>query len=352
MRFGFLQFSASMQLPALALLGFCVFSHICQADVLGGAVEITPLPGWMQTDPRPGKPSPPLPTLRYVPKDGRSATLLITLIPAKLARVSDLTSLETFFGFLTRQYLPTPETPVTPIELKMPHGLAMYASFIDPKLVGKPPKKDDFKVSTPVAAFIGGDATLQITIFTDSTDTSDFTEALKIIQSASLRSGPLTRAANAATTSGPTVAKIGDRKTIVVPSLGAVFGLPARFEPGLKLNSHPGYFIFVDEKHVNLSGWLVPAREFNGMKDFWTKEKATMTGEAGMSVEGDTFKIINGWTAVLYTVRLGSMPPQKNIRACRVVGDTWADVHLSILRADSSWKELEDVVYALTLAAK
>jgi hypothetical protein len=55
------------------------------------------------------------------------------------------------------------------------------------------------------------------------------------------------------------------------------------------------------------------------------------------------------WEAVLYSVSLDKNLSQKNLRACRVVGETWADIHLSITSASSTWKDLEDVVSGLSL---
>jgi hypothetical protein len=288
-------------------------------------------------------PRPPLPTVRYSPADGRNASVLITYLPRAMTKINDLASLKTFFGMLSIPYLQSPDTPVLPTELTLPHGLALYATFVDPDLVGKPAKKDDYKTATPVAVLVNGSGILHITIYTDSVDTAEFAEAMKIVQSVA----PSSEGAD-----GPRVSKNQDRTILSVTALGAALSLPARFQPGLKMNSHPGYFMYVDENRVNLSGWLEQSVRFNGMKSFWAAEKATMTEEAGFVVEGETFQIINGWTAVLYTVRIEGREPQKNIRACRVVGDTWADVHLSILETGSTWKQLENVVKELTLAAK
>jgi hypothetical protein len=323
-----------------------------RADVLGGVINITPAAGWVQREPHPGMPRPPLPTVRYDPADGRNASVLITLLPGAMTKVNDLASLKTLFALLSRPYLQSPDTSVVPTELTLPGGMAVYKTFVDPDLVGKPVKKYDYKSATPVAVLITGTGVLHMTIYTDSVDASDFAEAMKIVQSvAPLSSGSDIAPANNLA-GGPRLSKKQDRQTLSVAALGAALSLPARFQTGLKMNPHPGYFMYVDENRVNLSGWLEQSVRFNGMRSFWAAEKATMTEKAGFVVEGESFKIVNGWTAVLYTVRIEGLEPQKNIRACRVVGDTWADVHLSILEPGSTWKQLEDVVRELTLAAK
>jgi len=87
------------------------------------------------------------------------------------------------------------------------------------------------------------------------------------------------------------------------------------------------------------------------MKSFWASEKAAAVEKSGLTIADESFKPINGWSAVLYTASVGGFS-QKNIRACRVVGDTWADIHLSVSRPDGTWADLESVVAALTLAPK
>ena len=88
------------------------------------------------------------------------------------------------------------------------------------------------------------------------------------------------------------------------------------------------------------------------MREFWAKEKATLVSKGGFTIADEYFKIVSGWNVVLYTVRIQNTPPQKNLRACRVLGDTWVDVHLSTMRANATWTKLEDVVSALVLAKK
>ncbi|HEX2853763.1 MAG TPA: hypothetical protein VHO24_11035 [Opitutaceae bacterium] len=336
------------------LLGLFVSSSL-RADLLGETVEITPVAGWGRM--LVARPS-PFPTLQYVPKDGRNASVLITLFPADAAKVTDLPSLKKFLRVSATPYLSAPDAEMNAIERGLPQGFLVYASFEDPDLVGKPSRKGNYKIATPAAAYLGSGPTLQVTIFTDRKDGADLQEALQIVQSASLRRTPpkapvLTALTlpKASTTPAP-VPKNLDRQTVGFRTFSSVLLLPMRFERTPKLNSEENYFSFIDEKHVILSGWLDHAAGFNGMKEFWVKEKNAMTGEGGLSVAEESFTIINGWTIVRYVVRAGDAPPQKNIRACRVVGDTWADIHLSTIEPAATWKDLEDVVKELSLAPK
>lgn len=315
-----------------------------RADVLANVVEITPPSSWMKTDPRgPGEPSSPLPTLRYAPKDGRNAMVLLTFVPPEYAQVTELESLKKFFRQIAGPYLPTPEAKLMAEEVKLPAGVGIFATFEDPRLVGEPVKKGTYKCATPVAVLLTGGGTLHITILTDSKDGADLQEAFKIVQSAKLtgQKSPV-----ASVTQGST------RQIVRVPALGSVLLLPSRFKPMPKANSNPGYFSFADEKHVNLSGWIDRSTEFKNMNEFWAKEKNTLTQQGGFAIAEESFKTINGWSAVLYVVQLPNLPPQRNIRACRVAGDTWADVHLSIVDADATWKDLEDVMRSLSLVPK
>jgi len=316
-----------------------------RADALGDAVEVTPPADWMLTSP--GQPS-PFPTLRYVPRDGRNATVLLTLIPGDLAKVADSASLKKFHRILQQPYLVTPNDTVPLTEFKLPQGFGVYAVFEDPDLVGKPVRKGSYKIAAPVAIFLTGGHVIQATVLTDVRENAmDFQQAIKLAQSVAPRSPASEKTVSAVSK------KMNGRQTIAVPPLGAVLLLPARFQPTPKMNSDPGYFSFADDQHVIQSGWLSRAAGFRGMREFWAKEKAALVANLGEGVADESFKIINGWNVVLYTLALPGVPEkQKNIRACRVVGDTWADVHLSVMEPDSTWKSLEVVLSTLSLVPK
>ncbi len=319
------------------LLGL-LFLAECRADDLGGGAEITPASGWVRVDPRDaGNPSPLLPTLAYVPKDGRNAAVLLTLFPAALSKVSDLASLKAFLLRDATPMLPSPDFVPVIRDLALSDGFGVYASFEDPSLLGKPPEKGNYKLATPVDVLLKNGFTVQATVFTDDTGGKDFREALGIVQSAAM---PRTEPGIAA-------------NTVSVAGLDAGLQLPAgRFKPMPNgLNSNPGYFSFEDSRGVILSGWLDHSSRFEGMKAFWAKEKVSIETKAGIQLQSVTSERIGEWDAILYLVPMGKDIAQKNVRACRVVGDTWADIHLSITSPGSTWKDLEDVVRSISLSS-
>ena len=60
-------------------------------------------------------------------------------------------------------------------------------------------------------------------------------------------------------------------------------------------------------------------------------EKAQMEKNIGTPVRNESLRLVAGWTVVGYDVVLdGAALTQKNLRACKIVGDAWVDVHLSV----------------------
>jgi hypothetical protein len=316
-----------------------------RADHLGQSVEITAGPGWVSADPRePGQPAIPFPTLKYLPKDGRNASILLSLLPASLPGlvVNDLASLKKFNLMAARPYLASPNAVPPVTELKMSNGLAVAMSNEDPDLIGKPPQPGNYKIATTISVLLAGKDLIHCTILHDAKDSTDYREAVQILLSATVRPDA----------AAPAPAKTDDA-TVSRPGLGAELHLPPhRFKPsGMNFNSNPGYFSYVDDQGVMLSGWLDRGAEFKDMKSFWASERATAIEKTGVAISDESFKTINGWSVVLYTASIESFN-QKNLRACRVVGDTWADIHLSISVPTGTWKDLESVVVGLSLVPK
>ena len=167
--------------PLLWLVLLLSFLSTSRAVVLGSAVDFTLPAGWEQVEPDQLS---PFPTLKFVPKDGRNASVLVTLIPPELMVVDDVASLAKFFGFLCQIYLPSPDAKITAKELKLQHGSGLYYSFEDPALIGKPVKPKDYKFATPVALWLPPGRTIQATLFTDSASSRDFTEGMQLLRSA------------------------------------------------------------------------------------------------------------------------------------------------------------------------
>lgn len=304
-----------------------------RADILGHAVEINPAAGWKSVDPRePGQAKVAAPTVKFVPKDGHRAALLVSLLPAQGPGfdVTDLASLRQFNLVSATPYLPTPDSKPTATEFTVARGLGVYVVNEDPALVGKPTPPNEYRTATTASILLGTQFVLHCTIFHEKIDSADFRQALQMLSSVRLMPG--------------------DKDRVSRPGLSAVLHLPPkRFEPSdMGLNRDPGYFIFSDRNGVMLSGWLDRAEKFKDMESFWAKEKAHLVNDGGFTVTEESTRTINGWSAIFYSVVAGKLS-QKNVRACRVVGDTWVDVHLSKSNTDATWKDLEDVMNGLSL---
>jgi hypothetical protein len=177
---------------------------------------------------------------------------------------------------------------------------------------------------------------VQTTVFTDAASGPDFDEALGIISSL--------KALKPEESAAPP-------GVVSVAGLDLGLKLPAgRFRSWADgLNSNANYFSFRDEKGILLSGWLDHARDFPGMKAHWAKERAALQAKAGVEIKSEMAMRVGEWDAILYVVPLGDGVSQKNIRACRVVGGIWADVHVSRTAQGSTFKELEDAILSLEL---
>jgi len=165
----------------------CLLFNVTRAESLGGVVEITAPAQWERVAPLPpGQPAPPYPVLKYVPKDGRNAAVLLSLLPADVPgyEVTDLPSLKGFNLVASRPYLSEPDTRPAQSELSVPGGLGVFLTNEDPALVGRPVPRGEFRIATTVSLLLGGKTLLHCTIFHDEKDSLDLKEAMKLILSA------------------------------------------------------------------------------------------------------------------------------------------------------------------------
>ncbi len=153
------------------------------ADPLGDKVDIKPVANWTLA---PMDRTVPLPTLRYVPADGRNATVMLTLLPASRLGVVDAASLRQFHRKACVPFLPKPDSEVRQLDLNLPGVVGVYASFEDPSLVGKPSQPGNYKRTTSVSLFLSHDVVVQATIFYDEPGSSAYNEAFSIVKSASV----------------------------------------------------------------------------------------------------------------------------------------------------------------------
>lgn len=305
---------------------------------LAGVVEIAPAEHWKSDAPDQAS---PFPTLKISPTDGRNADLLITLLPNELVKISDDASLRALHQRLCSPMVGPSGKSAEVTEIKIQNGTGLYSVFEDPTLVGKPPKRGDYKIAIPMVVWLRPDIVLQITLFTDNATGPDLIEALKMIQRAKAVGHP-------APVSSETMVMLG-RKPIEIRGPDAVLVIPmSTFKPTGTGDKGRNYFAFIDDKRINLSGWMDQASRYSGFRAFWDHEKAAMEKGTGLKTADEEMKIIAGWNAVTYTIKLGDLE-QRNLRACRVTGNTWADLHLSVVASDGTNADLETVLKTILL---
>lgn len=319
----------------LALLLPFVVALSARADLLGGVVDIPLDPAWEATDPRePGQAPALLPTLKYVPKNGARATLMVSLLPAVGAgvEITDLPSLKELNLLSATPFLPSPDAKPVATEMALSDGLGVYVTNEDPALVGKPTPPDEYRMATTATLLLGEKFVLLCTLLHESLESDEFRQALSMLRA--VRQVPV------------------DTSVVRHPELGTFLRLPpGRYDPSpMQLRSDPGYFIFVDRNGITLSGWLDQARKFTDMQSFWAKERANIAQEADFEISDEKLKEVGEWSVVSYTLTVDELA-QKNLRACRVLGDAWADIHISKTGADAEWKDLETALAELSLVA-
>lgn len=175
--------------PLLALLFALVISLPSRADMLGQAVEVTPHPEWKSVEPgNPGEAPAPFPTRRYIPRNGRNATVLLTVLPNDITgfAITDLPSLKRFNLLSAQPYLPNPEAVPPVLELEIPNGIAVTITCEDPALVGKPVPPGEYRIATTASVLLGRKWVIHCTVYYDEKDSPELKEALDILRSATL----------------------------------------------------------------------------------------------------------------------------------------------------------------------
>jgi len=89
------------------------------------------------------------------------------------------------------------------------------------------------------------------------------------------------------------------------------------------------------------------ASNFSSFRNFWAHEKSAMEKGTRLKTSDEEMKIIAGWNVVTYAIKTGGLV-QRNLRACRVTGNTWADVHLSVVVPGTN-ADLENVLKTILL---
>lgn len=165
-------------------------SPLLRADTLGGVIRITPVPGWTQDEPLPpGQQEPPFPILRYVPKAGRNAALILTLLPNDVPgfTITNLASLKRFNLLSAQPYLANMDDTPPVTELEIPNGIAVCITNEDPALIGKPAPPGEYKIATTASVLLDRQFVIHCTIFYDEKGSEDLHQALQILRSATVK---------------------------------------------------------------------------------------------------------------------------------------------------------------------
>lgn len=161
-----------------------------QADTLGGAIRITPVAGWIQQEaPTPAPEAPSFPTLHYAPKDGRNASIVLTLLPTNVPglTITNVVSLARLNLLLAQPYLANPEDTPPFTELEIPDGIAVCITNEDPALIGKPVPPGEYRIATSASVLLDRKYLIHCTIFYDEKDSPELRQALQILLSAKVK---------------------------------------------------------------------------------------------------------------------------------------------------------------------
>lgn len=320
---------------AVLLLAQTLLLGSATAAVLGGRVELTPVKTWKEVSAGDSEFS----TAKFIPLDDRNAALSVSVFPPEL-KITDLLSLRRFHRGACKSLMSSPDAPLDTAEFQTADGTGVYATFEDPDLVGKPIQKGNCKFATVLTVWLRPETVLQITLLTDAKTGPDFEEGLAIARSAKLvaAGGPPRAAAPPANAAGA-----GAVKPITIAGVDAVLTLPAGFEATGAARPKDGYFSFSHDSGVMLSGWLDHAQRYSDFKAFWAREKASLEKGMGSRVRDEKFLQLEGWDVVAYTTETRGLQ-QNHLRACRVEGKTWADLHLSTVVMNGRGADLEDAL--------
>lgn len=303
------------------------------ADTLGGTVEFQPARGWVAT---PANHPSPYPTLRYAPAAGnQNATILLSLLPAERFDLNSPDTIRKLHLAMCRPYLGGRKDAPEQKEFKFSTGFGIFAVFEDPDLVGKPPQPGNHKIAIPVAASVEGKALVFITILCDDPAGASQAEAWRFIRSLAL------------VTNKPAASHTAESASDGRPAFQAPAGFAAIGSPAAETGDR---FMYVGPDGVILSGCLDSAAKFPGMRTFWAREKAALEKNIG-PVRNESLSLVAGWNVVTYTMPVGA-ETQQNLRACRLFGEKWVDVHLSQTGSHASAETLKALLPKLAFVAK
>lgn len=306
-------------------------------------IEVALPPGWSEVSltPQESRNAGPFLTLKFQYRAAHTGEIMITLIGDTHGKMSDRAGLEQMHRMQAQQWQTSPDEKIDVKTLPIRAGIAIYSVHEDASLIGKPLPPDEWRVATPVAILLGSSTLIHSTIFTNETSGAVLDGALQLVGSVHLNS-----AASPAASEVPQVPVI----SVVVEGLDQQLLLPREGMQKMSTlqSDDPSYFCLMSGEGVTISGWLLPKSKQTDFRTTWTKETAAMRKDTGAVIADEQWKIIAGWQVVTYTVTLKQLA-QCNLRASRVVGNTWLDVHLSSMDRENGPKAMDALLRRLAL---
>ncbi|MBI3867537.1 MAG: hypothetical protein HY299_03315 [Verrucomicrobia bacterium] len=178
---------------AIALLITCFAHTLASADELTisakePVIVVTPSQWKSTMEKSPGRAF-PFETCRIAAPAGRNAVCLLSIYDKGKEAFTDPKFLKELLRGDSRPYVGSPEDlrKLEFKEAKIDGGLAFYADFVDPDLVGKPVKLGTYKTATPVILGLGSKYLIKVTVLCDEVDSADYRDLMKIVQSIKIK---------------------------------------------------------------------------------------------------------------------------------------------------------------------
>ena len=327
----------------ILLLLFTV-STICCAASSSSPISVDLPRGWVQAKDDGAQSQHP--TVKYVPSDGRNAEVLISIVGAVEGKLIEKSNLMEFHAMRCKPFLGNSAATYETHELKLAYGWALYSSFADPDLVGKPTMPGNYKYAAPVEMALDGSFVVYATIFTDEPDSATFKEALAILKTV--------KPDHAQDAEAVTTEVRGDSLIVFVPVLEAALSLPRKGfkEKTEKANPSKTYFYFSRNDGLLVSGWLDHSASYPGFSRFWASEKKKIQASAELKFEDEKIEEIGQWQTASYVIKPGQGLTQWDLRACCTSGDTWVDVHLSTTNESGGAESLKTALRSFSVGPR